>query len=71
MQLFLVSLQYKCLKGFQFSKRFQHSHKKQKEILKAQAKLAVLCSYVMNQTIREHTLLSLALKCRQIKDKGS
>lgn len=61
MQLFLI-----CLRAFQLSKRFQHSHKKQKQILEVPAKLVFLCSYVMNQAIQEHIFLNKS-KTRVLK----
>ena len=50
---------------------FVHNHKKRKESLETRAELAVLRTYVENQTILEPILLFRASKCKQTKEQGS
>ena len=49
----------------------KHSHKKRKKGLKAWAELAVLRTYIENQTMLEPILLYCASKCKQTKEQGS
>ena len=48
-----------------------HSHKKRKDSLETRAELAVLRTYVENQSILELILFYLASKYKQTKEKGS
>ena len=49
----------------------EHDHKKRKDSLETQAKLAVLHTYVENQAILEPILLYCTSNCKQTKEQGS
>ena len=59
------------LNTIQKSFQWKHSQKKQKGSLQARVELPVLRTYVENQAILEHFLLSRGSKCKQTKEQDS